>query len=125
MTSLNVEFNPWDKRKDILLFRPGNSLGYGAIQTGFHPGGAPDNTHRDAVDITETVNGVIGVVAGGIEWLRKYGITPEVLEQRIHAYIVTNRGASPESLLLARLQRTLEDQSDVLGNASIGTTVIG
>ena len=87
MANIIFDFDPWDDKKDILLHRPGNTLGFTAILTSLEVGDMLTVKKRkeDAL-IRETEEGVVGLIAGGLEWLRKRGYSAEEVQNKVKAY---------------------------------------
>ena len=85
MTQVSFDYDRWDDSKDLLLEEPGNTLGYAAINSSLELRRYGENTELDRTDLQDVVEGVVGLVAGGIEWLRWFGFTTEEVQARVNA----------------------------------------
>lgn len=91
MGTITFDYNDWDNKKDLLLHRPGNELGFTAILTSMEVGDMSSikKRKRDTL-IRETEEGVIGLISGGLEWLRKRGYSAENVQSKVRAYKIGN-----------------------------------
>ena len=112
MNTVKFDFDAWDDSKDLLLDRPGNALAFSIVNAGLDVGDTPEKGLR-ATDSTigPTLDGVIGMLAGSLEWLRKFGMTPEELESKVRAFKKSKNGAVAQEFLLEEY-RAITDISD-------------
>ena len=89
--SITFDYEEWNGTKDILLNRPGSKMGYAAIQTSLLVGDTPTirGRRRDKL-IKETEEGVIGLIAGGLEWMRQRGYSAEQVENMVRVCKIKN-----------------------------------
>jgi len=100
MASIEFDYNSWDKSKDKLLERPGSMMGYTAILCSLEVGDMQTvrGRQRDQL-IRETENGVIGLIAGGLEWLRKRGYDSASVQNKVRVYINNNQEKATQKVL--------------------------
>ena len=81
---ISFDWEMWDIDKEILMHEPGSDLGFSAIQAGLNPGYAPNRkiANRDS-SIGPMIDGVIGLLAGSMDWLRSYGLSAEEVQSRV------------------------------------------
>lgn len=97
-TKLEFDWEAWDASKDVQLDRPGNIQGLTAIQLGTDIGDAPDKDRRERdQDLKAAIDGVIGLLAGSLQWLRYYGFSAAEVQNKVKAYKLNNL-ASPEKV---------------------------
>lgn len=100
MGIITFDYDDWDDTKDKLLHRPGNVLGYTAILTSFDVGDMSSIRKRKKDKlIRETEQGVLELIAGGLEWMRKRGYSAEDIQSKVRAYKQGNRDIPDEILL--------------------------
>ena len=100
MSTVNLKYDTWNDHTDKLLERPGSMLGYVAIKNGLDVGDTPTIRGRKRDDLIHgTEDGVIGLIAGGLEWLRKRGLTASEVENLVQAYISNNQQSYRELFL--------------------------
>lgn len=100
MADINISFDSWDDTKDILLYRPGSKLGFAAIYNALEVGDmATIKKRREDSLIRESEDGVIGLVAGGIEWLRSRGYSAEDVQSKLRAYKQGNLDRQDQTVL--------------------------
>jgi hypothetical protein len=108
MAKLELDYDTWQSDRDILPSRPGNSLGIGAVRDGFEVGklGTVRASNRDAL-IGQTLQGVIELLAGAVEYLRWYGMDATEVRSRVKAYLATNKDSTSQRVLISvRKQET-------------------
>jgi len=103
MADIKFPYDEWDDSKDKLLERPGSMLGYTAILCSLEVGDTQTirARQRDQL-IRETENGVIGLIAGGLEWLRKRGYSVAEVENKVRVYKANNQGRTSQVSLRER-----------------------
>jgi hypothetical protein len=97
------DYEPWDKSKDKLLHRPGNTLGFTAILNGLDVGDMSSirKRARDTL-IRETEQGVIELIAGGLEWIRSRGYSAEAIQSKVGVFIKENQNTARQTLVRAQ-----------------------
>lgn len=123
MEKLQFDYEDWTV-KDKTLDRPGNVLGYTAIITSLDVGDTPTvrGRQQDAL-LRETEAGVIGLLAGAIEWLRWRGYSAATVQSKVNAYKRGNR-ETPSQRILKEAQEEIEGISNPR-RRKLGTVVIG
>lgn len=118
MTSVSFPYEEWDDINDILLSTPGSVLGHTAITRSLQLRPVGQNLELDRL-ATEggAVDGVIEFVAGGIEWLRRFGLTAQEVQQRVNAFKVSNRDTPEQKRFKTELPQT-ELISDITNRKS-------
>jgi len=112
---LQLDYDSWDTTKDIRLERPGNALGYEAIRGSIDVGDMPSKRRRDSDKlIGPTIDGVIGLLAGGVEWLRHYGFSAAEVQGKVRAYKAGNLSTAQMQALRIKPE-SVEDISDPKG----------
>ena len=125
MGAISFDFNPWDDTKDRLLYRPGSALGFAAIKTGLEVGEAESiRKRRKDTLIEEAEQGVIELVAGGLEWLRKRGYSAEYIESRVRVFKNANIGTEREILLRTKTVLDAVEQISNPGSRKLESTVV-
>jgi hypothetical protein len=91
MTRITLDYEDWDGRTDVVLHRPGTLLGYSIINNAIEVGHLTSKKaeRRDAT-IAPSVDGVIELLAGALEWLRWYGMPAAEVQNRVRAFINAN-----------------------------------
>lgn len=127
MGTISFDYDDWDDSKDKLLNRPGNVLGYTAILTSLEVGETESIRKRKSDKlIRETEQGVIELVAGGLEWLRKRGYSAEAVQSKVRVFKNGNRDAGNEALLSTKVVRDAVEQiSNPLKRRLAESVVIG
>ena len=125
MADIKFEYNPWDNKTDMLLVRPGNKLGYSAIIASINVGDMPSvrRRQRDTL-IRETEDGVIGLIIGGLEWLRQRGLSAAEVENKVRVYKTKNL-EQRETAVLKSVQRDIREISNPKDLKLADTVVIG
>ena len=113
MAKIEFDYEAWDNKKDVPLERPGNTIGYSAIHDNVYPGYVASTRDRDRRDsfTAPTIEGVIGLLAGALEWCRQYKLSAKEVESKVKAYMRDNRGSN-ESEFWKTVQKELYDLSD-------------
>ncbi len=113
MIKVSFDYEPWAPFEDQVLFRPGTPAGRAAIATGMEVRQAGENREidRDSV-LAPTVDGVVEIIAGGIEWLRWFGLTAEDVQARV-LNAKTKNLALPEQVARKATLREVNEFSDV------------
>ena len=92
---VSFDYPEWSD-SDVLPFQPGGIGGFHAIQDGLDMGHlANRNQERSDPLIGRVENEVIELIAGGLEFFRRKGISGTEVEQRVRAYLARTR-ATPE-----------------------------
>lgn len=103
MGTITFDFDVWDDEKDILLHRPGNDQGYAAIQASLEVGDMVNIRARQRNDLIRTTEaGVVGLVAGGLEWLRQRGYSAEAIQSKVRAFKQANLDRLDQSTMKER-----------------------
>ena len=123
--TISFSFEPWDDTKDRLFYRSGSPLGFTAIQSGLEVGEAESirKRRKDAL-IWNTEQGVIGLVAGGLEWLRKRGYSAETVQSRVKVYKEANRDPEREILLRTKVVLDAVEQISNSKSRKLESTVV-
>ena len=105
MANLEFDYDTWQQDRDIRPSRPGNSLGIAAIRDSMDVGklSTVRASNRDAL-IGTTLQGVIELLAGAVEYLRWYGMDATEVRSRVRAYLANN-SASVDQRVLASVRR--------------------
>lgn len=95
-TKLEFNYETWDPKKDVLLEHAGSILGFGVVQTATEVGRAPDKRSdtRDQL-VGPSLDGIYGLLASCLEWLRWYGEDKATVESRVKNVIKRYAGGSP------------------------------
>ncbi len=97
---LVFDYEPWDISKDVRLARAGNVLGFTAILTSMEIGEMSSvRARKQDTLIRETEIGVIGLLAGAIEWLRWREYTPEEVQSKVRAFKNGNLESNEQAVL--------------------------
>ena len=107
MPDIKFKYDDWDPKKDVPLFRPGTELGYSLIRDGHRVSRAPTRGQGGKVER----DGVIGLLAGALEWLRQYGLTAEEVQEAVLSFEKNNRDTKGQKFQLT-VER-IRDISDV------------
>ncbi len=100
MGTITFDYDDWDDTRDKLLHRPGNILGYTAILTSFDVGDMISIRKRKKDKlIRETEQGVIELLAGGLEWMRKRGYSAADIQNKVQVFKQGNQDIPNEILL--------------------------
>lgn len=104
--AIMFDYDDWDDTEDLLLERPGSEIGYAAIVASLDVGDMPTVRQRqnDRL-IKETEEGVVGLIAGGLEWFRSRGVTAAQLENKVRVYKLNNLGRKSQVTLAAKETR--------------------
>lgn len=87
MATIQFDYNDWNDKDDILLERPGSELGFGVVNAGLPIDKAPTVRQGERnPSIGPAIDGVIGLLAGSLEWLRWYGLNASDVQARVKAY---------------------------------------
>lgn len=125
MGTITFDYDTWDKRKDLLLHRPGNSLGYTAILTSLQVGDMLTvRKRKEDTLIRECEEGVIGLIAGGLEWLRQRGYSAEEVQNKVKAYKQGNLDRQDQTAL-QDVQEEIQEISNPNARRLADTVVIG
>ena len=97
---LNFDYEPWNPKNDVLAEGVGTELGYGVIHVPIDVGKAPtkDAGNRDR-SIGPSIDGVIELLAGAVEWCRWYGLSKAEVESRVRSYLKGRNGPTERALL--------------------------
>jgi hypothetical protein len=99
---ITFDYADWDNRRDIALLGPGSQAGYATLNGALKIGKAPTvRQGRRSPHIGPLIDGVIGTLAGALEWCREYGLGPEDVRSRVTAYMANNRSSPRQVSLLA------------------------
>ena len=101
--SITFDYDAWDPKREALLARPLSSpLGVTVIQEGITFGRVSTAQAKDNdAFIQDSVDGVIELLAGSLEWLRWFGLTDEQVLSKVRAYL-RNAKDSPEHMRTVR-----------------------
>jgi hypothetical protein len=102
MTSVSLGFENWNNESDVLLKDLGNIAAYTAINSAVKIG--KRSTLREPENIPEPaliLEGVFGILAGAVEWLRWYGFTAVEVEERVKAQKRQNLDREDQRVLTA------------------------
>ena len=121
--AITFSYELWDNKTDMLLERAGNQLGYTAILTSLNVGDMQTvrSRQRDTL-IRETEDGVIGLIAGGLEWLRQRGLSASEVENKVKVYKQNNLD---RHLVLKGAQREIREIANPKSLKLADTIVIG
>lgn len=104
MASVSFGYEPWDDQKDLLLKDPGNSTAFDVMNAGVKIG------QRTTLQSAESENqsgrvldGMLGMVAGALEWLRWYGYSIAEVESRVRVAKANSLGRNDQQLRKAQL----------------------
>lgn len=117
MTAVRFDYEEWDDDRDVLLHRPGSTLGFGVVNAsaeyGKYKTGTMGSNNRGA---TAIIDSIIGNIAGSLEWLRWYGLSPTDVQSKVRAYLREAQGTERQVVLKASLQASADvsDQAGVL-----------
>ena len=112
MTSISFDYEVWTNN-DVLLERPGSPVGYAVVYGAIPVGKAPTKKQGVADSlIGPSLEGVIGMLAGSLEWLREYGMTTTELESKVRAFKRKNLESQNQVSLKFARQRKIEDIAD-------------
>ena len=101
MVQLNLDYNDWDDSVDVQLERPGTTLGFAIIQGSLDIGKAQSPGQSAAApDLGPSIDAVIQLIAGGIEWCREYGLTAAQVENKFRSYVKKDRTGVRHTLAL-------------------------
>ena len=97
---ISFAYEPWDLANDVPLNRPGNVIAFGAIKHGYEIGHrVSKKAERTDALIGLVENGVIELIAGGLEYLRRRGLPAAEVEQRVRGYLHTAHGTRKHNIL--------------------------
>ena len=127
MDTLVIEYNEWEDDEDIMLHRPGSPMGYAAIRGSIDVGDVPAGfKRRNDTLIRECESGVVGLVAGGIEWLRSRGYSAQEVQSKLRAYKRENLERLDQTVLRDKnVLKSVENISNPRGRKIKDTLVIG
>lgn len=102
MSKIEFDYNPWDRKSDVALENPGQAIGFAAVNSGLFPGRAP-TVRQGAADATigPTIQAVIELLAGSLEWCREYGLSAQEVQSKVRAFMENNRGSRNQQLMKA------------------------
>lgn len=125
MGDISFSYEAWNKKTDILLQQPGNTLGFVAINNSLDVGDMPTvrARQRDRL-IRETESGVIGLIAGGLEWLRQRGLSAAEVQNKVKVYKQNNLEHS-ETIVLRGVQDSVQTISNPRALNISDTLVVG
>jgi|TARA_Y100000310_G_scaffold341042_1_gene438896 hypothetical protein len=105
MTSLSFGYEEWDNEKDLLLREIGNETAYGAVNsgTGFGRRAERREAERDP-QTSDLLDGMFGLLAGTIEWLRWYGYSASEVQSRVAAKKCNNMLRADQASRLAAIR---------------------
>lgn len=109
MTMISFDYESWSKR-DVQLFRPGSPLGFTTVHNSVDIGRAPTE-RQGAADSTigPSLDGVVGILAGALEYLREYGLSASDVQSRVDSFMANNRSSAVQnSFKAARLKNIFE-----------------
>ena len=102
MATIEFDYDPWDRKNDVALLNPGTPMGFAMVNGDLFPGRAPTVREGARNDlIGPSIQGVIELLAGSLEWCREYGLSAQDVQARVRAFMVNNRGAAGRELLKA------------------------
>ena len=102
MASVSFPYEEWDITKDVLLENPGTPVGLAAIKSELKLGLPVVMTKQtESRAVREAEEGVIQLVAGGLEWLRWRGLTKEEVQNRVRAFKISGTGSAHQRALRA------------------------
>ena len=103
---VTFDYDDWNDNTDLLLAEPGSLMGFAAINTALDVGDMPTVRQRQrATLIRETEDGVIGLIAGGLEWLRSRGLSAAEVENKVRVYKANNLAHADQVQLAVRANR--------------------
>ena len=112
MAQISFDYNEWT-RNDVLLERPGTPIGYAVLNASLPVGKAPTKKQGLADSlIGPSLDGVVSLLAGSLEWLREYGLTATEVESKVKAFKAKNLGSQSQVALKFARQRNIEDIAD-------------
>lgn len=121
MAKVEFDYDPWNIDKDVLLERPGSEAGYAVIQAGLMLTRFFTPHARDADSTVKPgLDGVIGLLAGALEWCRWYGLSAQEVQSKVRAYILQNKESNAQQGRIA-VGRAIERFAD--GHKETGRTV--
>jgi hypothetical protein len=98
MTEVKFDYNPWDRKVDYQLFRPGTVLGFTTFNTSLDLDFKLKDTDKT---VAAAVDGVIQTLAGSLEWLREFGLSPAEVQRRVRSFERKNRDSETTRKLFA------------------------
>lgn len=112
MTTISFDYEVWDKQ-DVQLYRPGSPLGFTTIHNSIDIGRAT-TVRQGAADSTigPSLDGVVGVLAGSLEYLREYGLSASDVQSRVLSFMANNRSSAVQIEALSLRQANVFDVSD-------------
>lgn len=124
---IEFDYDNWDKSKDKMLERPGNMLGYTAIICSLEVGDMQTVRARQRNQlIRETEAGVIGLIAGGLEWLRKRGLSAAEVQNKVKVYKTNNQSTADQVVLRQMdVRKAVNEYSNPTQKKLRDTIVIG
>ncbi len=115
MKEIKFKYDPWDDAKDQLLVRAGSELSFGILQSATEIGHPPTVKVGQKRLSGQTVDGVIGLLAASLQYLRWYGLTLEDVQARVQRITVNNKDTKSRKLLLqVQKYRRIDDSRNVL-----------
>ena len=114
MAEVTFKYDPWDDIKDVLPERPGNMMGYTAINSSVELRPVGENLDINSDPLTSgTIQGIIEMIAGGIEWLRFYGLSPAEVQSKVEAFKrVATTSPDPRNQLRYVEKNGVEDEHE-------------
>ena len=117
MTTISFDYEPWT-REDVQLYRPGSPLGFTTIHNSIDIGEAT-TVRQGAADSTigPSLDGVVGVLAGALEYLREYGLSVSDVQSRVMSFMVNNRSSAVQIEALSLRDKGVFEVSDPMNLA--------
>ena len=114
VTELKFPFEAWDPRIDVALERPGSVAGLTAVHADVNITDLREGSTIPTVDLRDrnpgqsgVIDGVIGLLAGSLEWLRYNGFSVEDIQSKVRSYNIRHR-ETPETKARLAEYRALE-----------------
>lgn len=96
---LVFDFTAWDDSRDVLLQNASNQRAFVAVQSAIELGKTQTKRERQRDPALKgTIEGITGLLASCIEWLRWYGETPEEIQAAVRGHIQRNRTTQANKL---------------------------